>query len=91
MRRVVLYGAEFDDVEKIHQTLAETLDFPNYYGKNLDALYDVLTDLDQPTRITLDLSGVSDDNMLRYLERMSEVISDAVNENENVELEIIEP
>lgn len=91
MHSVVIYGADYDSVEDIHQTLAEALDFPGYYGKNLDALYDVLTDIDQPVSITIDLCDISNDEMLRYLERMIEVISDAVNENENIELEIIEP
>ena len=29
--------------EQIHDSLAAQLDFPSYYGKNLDALYDVLS------------------------------------------------
>ena len=91
MHSVVIYGADYDSVEEIHRTLAEALDFPGYYGKNLDALYDVLTDRDQLTSITVDLSDITDEHILRYLERMIDVICDAANENENVELEIIEP
>jgi ribonuclease inhibitor len=30
--------------EEFHKLLAEELPFPDYYGGNLDALYDVLTD-----------------------------------------------
>lgn len=29
-----------------HDYLAEALNFPDYYGKNLDALYDCLTEID---------------------------------------------
>lgn len=32
--------------EKGHDYIAEALDFPDYYGKNLDALYDCLTEID---------------------------------------------
>lgn len=44
---------EFDcfawaDDEDMHEALAETLSFPAYYGKNLDALNDCLTDLHVP-------------------------------------------
>ena len=31
--------------EELHQLLKEELNFPDYYGANLDALYDVLTDM----------------------------------------------
>ena len=34
-----------------HQYLAQMLDFPNYYGKNLDALFDCLTELGDCTVI----------------------------------------
>ena len=30
--------------EQLHVLLAEALEFPEYYGANLDALYDCLTD-----------------------------------------------
>ena len=36
-----------------HQYLAQMLDFPDYYGKNLDALFDCLTELGDCT-IVLD-------------------------------------
>lgn len=32
--------------ERGHDYLMEALDFPDYYGKNLDALYDCLCELD---------------------------------------------
>lgn len=36
-----------------HDYLKEVLNFPDYYGKNLDALYDCLTDIGVETEITL--------------------------------------
>lgn len=38
---------------RLHQALAQKLDFPDWYGNNLDALYDCLTDLEEQTRLTL--------------------------------------
>ena len=32
--------------EKGHDYLMQALDFPDYYGKNLDALYDCLCEMD---------------------------------------------
>ena len=45
MNRVQLSAAGWDTPEKAHADLAKALDFPAYYGKNLDALHDCLTDL----------------------------------------------
>ncbi len=41
------YIADFNGVrqyEEIHKALKDGLDFPNYYGENLDALWDCLTE-----------------------------------------------
>ena len=45
MQEVLIRGIDFESTEEIHDYIAEELSFPSYYGKNLDALYDVLTDL----------------------------------------------
>lgn len=36
-----------------HDYLKKALNFPDYYGKNLDALYDCLTDIGVDTEIVL--------------------------------------
>ncbi len=40
-----LDGTHVDTVPALHAALAAALDFPSYYGHNLDALADVLGDL----------------------------------------------
>ena len=50
MHIVYLDAREFTDKEASHAYLKKALDFPDYYGTNLDALYDCLTDL-PPTEI----------------------------------------
>ena len=37
----------------LHAYLKEKFGFPEYYGNNLDALYDCLTDISEPTAIGL--------------------------------------
>ena len=42
------YTLDFRKIEhwsEFHQIIKEELDFPNYYGKNWDALWDCLTDI----------------------------------------------
>lgn len=42
-----------DTPKQLHRILAETLAFPEWYGNNLDALYDCLTDISEKTILIL--------------------------------------
>ena len=53
MREVTLDCSGIADKAALHQALAAALAFPDYYGSNLDALYDCLTDLEEETHLTL--------------------------------------
>ncbi|ASS64962.1 MULTISPECIES: barstar family protein [unclassified Paenibacillus] len=48
MRRLdkilLLDGSKLATIEAFHDALSRGLHFPDYYGRNLDALYDCLTD-----------------------------------------------
>lgn len=46
MKQITLDGNILADAVKVHDYIKEMLGFPEYYGKNLDALYDCLTDLE---------------------------------------------
>ena len=46
MKQIVLDGNKLADAANVHEYLKEMLSFPEYYGKNLDALHDCLTELD---------------------------------------------
>jgi len=45
MNILVIDGEKISDMKQLHTYIADQLHFPSYYGKNLDALYDCLTDL----------------------------------------------
>jgi len=50
--KTVIDGKINKSVNSIHEKLAADLDFGPYYGKNLDALWDVLTtDVERPFEI----------------------------------------
>ena len=51
MKYIILDGKLIK--EKSHDYLKKVFDFPEYYGKNLDALYDCLTDIGVETQIEL--------------------------------------
>ena len=43
--KICLDGRKMTDREALHTYLAETLTLPAYYGRNLDALHDCLTEM----------------------------------------------
>lgn len=43
----------FADQEGFYTAIADALDFPSYFGRNLDALWDLLRDLTEPTVLIL--------------------------------------
>ena len=51
MKTVYLDFRFFANAQEVHSFLKSILDFPPYYGMNLDALYDCLTDLSEETRV----------------------------------------
>ena len=90
MREVTIRGIDFGSMEEIHDFLQDELDFPAYYGKNLDALYDVMTELNEEISITLDLSGMEEDELRDRMLRMAEVLEDAAVSNTGLEVTIEE-
>ncbi|MBR2528301.1 MAG: barstar family protein [Blautia sp.] len=86
MRIAAIKGADFKNREQIHEYLAGILEFPPYYGKNLSALYDVLTETDLKTQIRIDYENMLDQEMIEYLDRMVQVITDAAAGNPDLEL-----
>ena len=71
--RVILINAErLQERIPAHEYLKKLFGFPEYYGKNLDALYDCLTDVSEPTTII-----VSDPDADGYAKRVLAVISEA--------------
>lgn len=51
METIVIDGERMLNRRAVHDHLAEQLALPDYYGRNLDALYDLLTEREGPTRL----------------------------------------
>ncbi len=86
MKTVVIDGRDMPDRITAHAYLAGKLDFPTYYGKNLDALHDCLTDISEPTQIVLyNFSEDSFSNNL-YLPSIIRVLKTSATENNNISL-----
>ncbi len=53
MKHIVLDCAPLSGEKAFHEALFLALEFPEYYGRNLDALYDCLSTLSEPTHLVL--------------------------------------
>ncbi len=76
--------ARLGSAEAVYEYLSEELSFPAYFGRNLDALHDCLTDLSAPTRLIL--TGASAPCAKRFLP----VVRDAAKQNRYLSVEIYE-
>ncbi len=72
--------------EKAHAHIARRLSFPDYYGKNLDALHDLLTERREDTEIVIKGSERLKNAMDGYGQRIIDVMLDAAEENKNLKI-----
>jgi len=90
MKNIQINAADFSTPAELQEYLIEALSFPDYYGRNLDALYDGLTEVDEATKIIISSRIADEENLGEYGERLLAVFETAVQDNENLELEITE-
>ena len=64
--------------QEIHEYLAKQFNFPDYYGKNLDALFDCLTSITTPTAVLAVINAQDE-----YHKKIKNVLDDAQEENKN--------
>lgn len=63
--------------EDMHDRLAASLPLPEYYGGNLDALYDVLTEMGDGWHVVFVNVRDVDEDMVSYVRDMLDVFDDA--------------
>ena len=85
MREITLDLTPFEEKISLHRYLKETLDFPFYYGANLDALHDELTSETSAMRIHVRYPAQPKGKMVDYQPRLLNVFRDAQRENYHLE------
>ncbi|MEC0367674.1 barstar family protein [Bacillus subtilis] len=81
MRKIIIDGRDFENIEVLHDVLKDKLDFPNYYGRNLDALWDCLTGwVDLPLTLVLINFEFSKKFLGSYADDVLEVLLEAQEE-----------
>ena len=73
----------------LHDALAEQLSLPSWYGRNLDALYDSLTDLDEETELHILHAAALRTRLGRYAGAFLRVLRDVEEENPRFHLILI--
>lgn len=86
--QVVIDGRKIKDKQTLHAYLKEQCKFPEYYGNNLDALYDVLTDRPEPLEIKLEYAQELKEILCGYGEAFIETLEDAAASCNSFTLEI---
>lgn len=77
-------GRDFENIEVLHDVLKDKLDFPDYYGRNLDALWDCLTGwMDLPLTLVLINFEFSKKFLGSYADDVLEVLQEAQEELED--------
>ena len=66
---------------QFHEKIRETIPCPDYYGGNLDALYDVLTEIGTDTQIILENPAAVVEHLGRYGEAMLSTMQEAAENN----------
>ena len=86
MKEVILRGGELCSMAEIHRAFAETLHFPDWYGGNLDALYDLLTAENEEVRIVLWEEELLRQALGARYRALLHALEDAAEENDMISL-----
>ena len=85
MRTLTIDERDFATKEELMSFLANSLEFPSYFGGNLAALHDCLGDISEPTRITIIRRDPTPDT---WFDRATIVIVRAALENDYLEARV---
>ena len=86
MKSVILDAKKMAEKEKMHEYFAKKFDLPEYYGKNLDALFDCLCEINEPTLIKLKNEDALEASIK---DGLIELFLDVCEENELVKFELV--
>ena len=84
MKHVTIDCAKMTVPDEVHDLFAQTLDFPDWYGRNLDALYDLLSTCPPLTLTLVNAKAIA--SMFRYGDNLLLTLQDAEQTNHNLTL-----
>lgn len=86
MRKITLELERMGSLPALHKYLRRELALPVYYGANLDALYDCLTDVTENTQLLVPAAVTDDAHLGWYGKQFLQVLQDAAAVNEHLQV-----
>lgn len=87
--RIILNGDKMKTKDIAHEYIKYRFKFPDYYGENLDGLWDILSTYNDEIEIEL----IYKDSLIKYLnqygEELIKVFQDVESENDKIRFTII--
>jgi ribonuclease inhibitor len=81
LKKCRLPGRSISSLEDLYDQMTRQLHFPDYFGRNLDALWDVLTaDLEGPVEIVWEDSTASRKSMGKTFEKVAALLREVEKE-----------
>ncbi len=85
IKSCTINGKNIKTIDDVYDQLASQLEFPNHFGRNLDALYDVLTtDIPGPLKIVWHHPGASRSVLGDQYNLIRAVLKDAAAERKDI-------
>ena len=78
---IILNGRVMTSRDAAHEHMAVQLSFPTYYGRNLDALYDLLTERGEKTELVFENSDAMLAALGSYGDALLDTLRDAAESN----------
>jgi ribonuclease inhibitor len=86
MRKITLELERMGSLPALHKYLRRELALPVYYGANLDALYDCLTEMTDDTQLVVPAAVADDAHLGWYGKQLLQVLQDAAAANEHLQV-----
>lgn len=86
MKKVILDGERTSTMADVHELFAKGLEFPQLYGRNLDALYDCLTDVNDEVVIEIINFEKLQYELGKYADIIIRVLTDASEVNTKLKI-----